>query len=84
MVERRIIRVVDTDGTQLDVELISILENDNNKYLVYTKGEKQKSGNIIIYITKLVVKQGEYYLDNVVNDKEWDSVKSLMSKLINK
>ena len=84
MVEGRIIRVVDTDGTQLDVELISILENDNNKYLVYTKGEKQKSGNIIIYITKLVVKQGEYYLDNIVNDKEWDSVKSLMSKLINK
>ncbi len=82
--EGRIIRVVDTDGTQLDVELISILENDNNKYLVYTKGEKQKSGNIIIYITKLVVKQGEYYLDNIVNDKEWDSVKSLMSKLINK
>ena len=45
--EKEMIRVVDTDNVELEVELISILEDkeENNKYLVYTKGETQKKGN---------------------------------------
>ena len=55
--EKDMIRVVDTDGVELDVELISILEDkeENNKYLVYTKGETQKNGNLILYIAKIVI-----------------------------
>lgn len=82
--ERETIRVIDTEGTQLDVELISIIEEDNKKYLVYTKGEKQKSGNLIIYITKVRVKEGMYYLENIIDDMEWHKVKNIMSKIINK
>lgn len=82
--EREIIRVIDADGTQLDVELISILDNDNAKYLIYTKGEKQKSGNSILYIAKLRVKEGKYYLENILSDEEWKRVKALLSNIIDK
>lgn len=81
--EREIIRVIDTDDTQLDVELISILEDDKRKYLIYTKGEKQKSGNLVLYISSLRIKDGKYYLENIYSDEEWSTVKSLLSRIIN-
>lgn len=78
------IKVIDVDGTQLEVELISVFENHDNKYLVYTKGERQKSGNLILYITRLAIKDDVYCLENITDDKEWDEVKKLMSRIINK
>lgn len=82
--ERNIIRIIDADGTQLDVELISILEDNKNKYIIYTKGESQKNGNLIIYVSKLRIKEGKYYLENIHDDKEWSNVKLLLSIIINK
>ena len=82
--DREVIRVIDGDDTALDVELISILENDDNKYLIYTKGEKQKSGNLVLYISKLVFKDEKYYLENIHSDDEWANVKTLLGKIISK
>ena len=80
--ERQMIRIIDPDETELDVELISILENKNRKYLVYTKGEKQKSGNMILYVSRLKIKRDKYILENIYEDNEWDELKSLLSNLI--
>lgn len=80
--ERQMIRIIDPDDTELDVELISIVENKKNKYLVYTKGEKQKSGNMILYISKLKIKGDKYILENIYEDNEWEELKSLLSNLI--
>ena len=84
--EKEMIRVVDTDGMELDVELISILEDkeENNKYLVYTKGETQKNGNLILYISKVVVDGASYVLDNIDDDAEWGNVKRIMSEIVSK
>jgi Protein of unknown function (DUF1292). len=84
--ESEMIRIIDVDGVELDVELISILEDkdENNKYLVYTKGETQKSGNRIIYITKLVVGKKGYELSNIADDEEWINVKKIMSEIVSK
>ena len=80
------IRVVDTDNVELEVELISILEDkeENNKYLVYTKGETQKNGNLILYISKVVVDGNSYVLDNIDDDNEWGNVKRIMSEIVSK
>ena len=80
--EKDMIRIIDNDDTELDVELISILENDNKKYIVYSKGEKQKSGNIILYISRLKVSNGKYIIENIYDDNEWESLKSLLSSLV--
>lgn len=84
--EKEMIRVVDTDGMELDVELISILEDkeENNKYLVYTKGETQKNGNLILYISKVVIDGASYVLDNIDDDAEWGNVKRIMSEIVSK
>ena len=77
------VRVIDADDTQLDVELISILEDNGNKYLIYSKGEKQKSGNLIIYISKLKIMNDNFYLENIHDDSEWGKVKKLLGNIIN-
>lgn len=84
--EREMIKIIDVDGVELEVELISILEDkdENNKYLVYTKGETQKSGNKILYITKLVVGKKGYELSNITEDEEWMNVKKIMSEIVSK
>ena len=81
--KREKIKLIDTDDTVVEAEIISILEKDDNKYVVYTKGESQKSGNLILYITRLKVENGEYILENIEDDSEWRRVKSLMSRIIN-
>jgi len=84
--EKEMIRVVDTDNVELEVELISILEDkeENNKYLVYTKGETQKNGNLILYIAKIVIAGNSYVLENVDDDTEWGNVKRIMSEIVSK
>ena len=82
--EKKYSRIIDADDTELYVELISILNNENGKYLVYSKGERQKNNNLIIYISKLKVKEGKYYLENVHDDDEWNSLKLMISKIINR
>ena len=84
--EKEMIRIVDTDGIELDVELISILEDkeENNKYLVYSKGETQKNGNLILYISKAAVQGDSYVLSNIDEEEEWGNVKRIMSEIVSK
>ena len=82
--DKKFIRIIDADDTELDVELISILENENGRYLVYSKGEKQKNNNLIIYVSKLRVKEGNYYLENIHDDSEWNQLKLMISGIINR
>lgn len=84
--EKEMIRIVDTNGVELEVELISILEDkeENNKYLVYSKGETQKNGNLILYISEVIVKGDKYVLENINDDEEWGNVKRIMSEIVSK
>ena len=82
--EKNIIKLIDTDDTEVEVEVISILKDDiNRKYLIYTKGEKQTNGNIIVYISKLGIKEDKYYLENIYDESEWNDLKLLMGDIIN-
>lgn len=84
--EKEMIRIVDTNGVELEVELISILEDkeENNKYLVYSKGETQKNENLILYISEVIVKGDKYVLENINDDEEWGNVKRIMSEIVSK
>ena len=47
--------IVNQDGTEMEAEIVTFLNSkDNmNQYLVYTKGENQPNGDVIIYISKI-------------------------------
>ncbi len=84
--EKEMIKIIDVDGVEREVERVSILAGKDGmrKYLVYTKGETQKSGNKILYIAKVVASKDGYVLDNIADDDEWTTVKKLMSEIVSK
>lgn len=84
--EEEMIRIIDVDGVEQQVEKVAILEDEEekNKYLVYAKGETQKSGNKILYIAKLLVGDKGYELDNITDEEEWMNVKKIMSEIVSK
>lgn len=80
----KIINILDTDGRELEVEVITLIEIDLKKYIVYTKNEKQKNGNLIVYISKLRINDGVYSIENIESEEEWKKVKSTLGKIANK
>ncbi len=80
----KIINILDTDGRKLEVEVITLIEIDLKKYIVYTKNEKQKNGNLIVYISKLRINDGVYSIENIESEEEWKKVKSTLGKIANK
>jgi len=82
--ERERLKIVDESGVALEVEMVSIIEDkdENTKYLIYTKGEAQKSGNKILYISKLVNSEKGYVLYNIDGEDEWVNVKKIMSEIV--
>ncbi len=80
----KIINILDIDGRKLEIEVITLIEIDLKKYIVYTKNEKQKNGNLIVYISKLRINDGVYSIENIESEEEWKKVKSTLGKIANK
>ena len=77
------INIVNSSGVSEEVDLVTYLVSEDNqsKYLVYTKGEKQ--GDVqdqIIYISKIV---GDNKLDEITDDIEWSQVQKLLKVIAN-
>ncbi len=77
--------VVGQDGTEQEVEVVTFLNSkDNmNQYLVFSKGENQPNGDVIIYISKIREEDGSMKLDEIVDDNEWKEVQGLLKEIAN-
>lgn len=74
------------DGTVEEAELLFAFEfNDTKKeYVVYTKNEKDESGNITIYVSS-VTREGENVkLGSIETDDEWSRIKDVLRELSKK
>ena len=75
-----------SDGSKLNVELITYLISDDqqSKYIVYSKGEVTGAeGDEIIYISR-ISKNGETLIvEEILDDNEWMNVKTLLKKIAN-
>lgn len=63
-----------------EVELICAFEIPEllGKYIIYTKNEKDKDGNTIIYAGKIVIKNNNQFLENISEGQEWTKLKDIM------
>lgn len=63
-----------------EVELICAFEVPElfGKYIIYTKNEKDKDGNTIIYSGKIIKKDNNQYLENINEGTEWEKIKNIM------
>ena len=66
-----------------NVEVICAFEVPNlfGKYIIYTKNEKDKEGNTIIYSGKLKIEDNKQYILNIEEGSEWEELKSIMKAI---
>lgn len=87
MEEKEMVEIIDTEGLKSEVELVTFLNSDNNdrQYIVYTKGETQGlEQDQVIYISRVINKEGILKLLEIEDDVEWNEVQRLLRKIANK
>ncbi len=77
------VTIVNPKGQKVVADLIKVFnikENDQD-YAIYTFNQKDQNGKIKDYVSRVRVENGEYYFDTISDDKEWEMVKNVISKL---
>lgn len=80
------IKLVDLNGNESDVELITYLISDDNMktYVVYSKGETQGAEqDRIIYISKVYKEDNKLKVSEIIDDEEWTQVQQLLKNIAN-
>ena len=80
------VRLVDLNGNESDVELITYLISDDNMktYVVYSKGETQGAEqDRIIYISKIFKEDNIIKVYEIIDDEEWAQVQQLLKNIAN-
>ena len=84
--EKEMVTVKNSDGTTMEVELVTYLITDDQtkSYLVYSKGEKTGADDDeVIYISRVVKENDVIKLIEIVDDFEWLEVQRLLRKIAN-
>ena len=66
-----------------EVDLICAFEVPElfGKYIIYTKNEKDKDGNTIIYAGKITKRDNKQFLENINEGQEWEKLKNIMKSM---
>ena len=86
MEEKEMITIQNSDNSTVDVELITYLisEDNQSKYVVYSKGEKTGvNDDEIIYISRLISDNGTFKISEIVDETEWVNVQNLLKRIAN-
>ena len=86
MENKEMITIQNPDSTTIEVELVTYLlsEDKQNKYIVYSKGEKTGvNDDIIVYISKLNTDNGQLQISEITDDNEWLNVQNLLKRVAN-
>ena len=83
MGNNKIITLVDGYREVGDVELICAFKVPelSVKYIIYTKNERDKDGNTIIYTGKVITKDNNQLIENISEDNEWNKLKNIMRSM---
>ena len=84
--EKKMITIKNSDGTSLEVELITYLFSEDNQtyYVVYSKGELNGAENDeVIYISKIKNDGSKLVVEEITDDIEWANVQVLLKKIAN-
>lgn len=79
----KIITLMDGYKEVGEVELICAFEITelSGKYIIYTKNEKDKEGNPIIYAGKINIKDNKQFITNIEEGHEWNVLKKIMKTM---
>lgn len=83
MGNKKIITLVDGYREVGDVELICAFKipGYKEKYIIYTKNEKDRDGNTIIYSGKVITIDNKQFIENIAEGNEWNRLKNIMKSM---
>lgn len=75
--------IVSEDGVKEKVEVILAFEFKDTKreYVVYTQNDKDKYGNVTVYVSEVDYTNGNPCLIGVSNEREWQRVRDVLKEL---
>ena len=84
MDENRMIKILDENGVEKQVEVIAYftLTLNNKDYLIYTENKTDANGNVEVYTSEVVQKDGEVTeLMGIDDDNVWAEIKKVMIEI---
>lgn len=82
--ERDTITITDSNGKDIEYELVTVIENEktNIKYLVYKDLiDDEDSDDIDLYISRVVIEDGQEIIEEIEDEKEWESVAKVLDDM---
>ena len=83
MGNNKIITLVDGYREIGDVDLICAFKipDREEKYVIYSKNEKDRDGNTIIYSGKIITIDNKQFIENIQDGEEWDRIKKILKSI---
>lgn len=77
------VTIVNPKGQKVVADLITVfrLDETNQDYAVYTFNQKDENNKIKDYVSRVRIENGEYYLDTITDDNEWEIVKKTIFEM---
>lgn len=82
-VKRKVITISLDDNTTEEVEVVLAFafKDTGKEYIVYTKNEKDESGNVTVYVSNVDRQSDEARLLGVDSEDEWNRIKDVLREL---
>lgn len=79
----RKVTIVNPKGQKVVADLVSVfrIEETNQDYAIYTFNQKDQNEKIKDYVSRIRIENGEYFFDTITDEKEWEMVKNIISKM---
>ena len=68
------------DGKEIICDILLTFRDENNdiNYIVYTDGTKDDAGDLEIYASRYVIKNNDFYLEEIKNESEWNLIDNML------
>lgn len=82
MEEKKILKITDTNGKEIEYEILAAFQFDKTgkNYVVYTDNTKDENGNTQVFAS-IYYPDDESKFDEITSDEEWDAVESILAGL---
>lgn len=86
MIVDKKIEITNSLGQKVEADIITIFKvnSTDKEYIVYTFNEKDENDNYKTYTSRLRESNGQYFLDSIEDNTEWEEVHNIIIKIANK
>lgn len=76
------VMVVGSNNEKANIFVVRYFNYNNQRYLIYTLNEKDESGYVKLYVSKITEQNGTIFANGIVNEEEWTQIKDLIKVII--